>query len=66
MKWVSGALSPGIKQQGRESDYSPPSTAEVKKGGATPPLPHTLSSRHNSELIKQRDNFDFLSILRIM
>jgi hypothetical protein len=25
------ALSPGVKQQGRESDHSPPSSAEVKK-----------------------------------
>jgi hypothetical protein len=24
MQWVLGALSPGVKQQGRETDYSPP------------------------------------------
>jgi hypothetical protein len=28
---------------GREADYSPPSSAEVKKGGAILPLPHTSS-----------------------
>jgi hypothetical protein len=26
-------------QQGHEADHSPPSSAEVKNGGATPPLP---------------------------
>jgi hypothetical protein len=31
IQWVSGALSPGIKRPGREADYSPPTTAEVKK-----------------------------------
>jgi hypothetical protein len=30
MKWVPGALSPGVKRVGRDSDYSSPSTAEVK------------------------------------
>jgi hypothetical protein len=34
-------LSPsGLKQQGHETDRSPPFNAEVKKGGAIPPLPH--------------------------
>jgi hypothetical protein len=32
--WVSGALSLGVKREGREADHSPPSIAEVKKGGA--------------------------------
>lgn len=27
-----GALLPGVKWQGREVDYSPPLTAEVKRG----------------------------------
>jgi hypothetical protein len=26
-----GALSPGVKRQGREADHSPPASAEVKK-----------------------------------
>jgi hypothetical protein len=38
----TGALSPGIKWLGREADHSPPS-AEVKNGGAIPPLPDTPS-----------------------
>jgi hypothetical protein len=28
---VSGALSPGVKRQGREADLSPPASAEIKK-----------------------------------
>jgi hypothetical protein len=32
---------PGVKQQGRKADHSPPSSAEVKNGRATPPFLHT-------------------------
>jgi hypothetical protein len=35
--------STGVKRQRRESDHSPPSSAEVKKAGAIPPLPHASS-----------------------
>jgi hypothetical protein len=31
IQWVPGALSPGVKRQGRETDHSPPTTVEVKK-----------------------------------
>jgi hypothetical protein len=31
------------KQPGREADSSPPSSAEIKNGGAVPPLSHTTS-----------------------
>jgi hypothetical protein len=31
---------PGLKRPGREADHSHPSSAEVKNGGAIPPLPH--------------------------
>jgi hypothetical protein len=31
IQWVPGALSPGVKRQGREADHSPPTSAEVKK-----------------------------------
>jgi hypothetical protein len=37
---VSGAVSPGVKQQEREADRSSPSSAEVKNGGALPSLLH--------------------------
>jgi hypothetical protein len=43
IQWVLEALPPGVKQSGREADHSPPSSAEVKNGGAIPPLPHTSS-----------------------
>jgi hypothetical protein len=32
-----------VKRQGLESDHSPPFSAEVKNGGAIPPLPRTSS-----------------------
>jgi hypothetical protein len=32
----------GVKRPGRETDHSPPSSAEVKNGGAIPPLPLRL------------------------
>jgi hypothetical protein len=31
IQWVPGALSSGIKRQGREADHSTPTSAEVKK-----------------------------------
>jgi hypothetical protein len=36
IQWVPRSISPGVKRQGHKT----PSTAEVKKGGAIPPLPH--------------------------
>jgi hypothetical protein len=38
-----GFFPPGVKQLECEADDSPPSSAEVKNGGAIPPLPHTPS-----------------------
>jgi hypothetical protein len=31
IQWVPGALSPGVKRPGSETDHSPPTSAEVKK-----------------------------------
>jgi hypothetical protein len=45
IKSISGALSSRVKLRGREADHSSPSTAEIKNGGATSPLPHTSSWR---------------------
>jgi hypothetical protein len=45
IQWVPGALSSGVKRQGREADHSPPASAEVKKRGSIHPLPHTPSWR---------------------
>jgi hypothetical protein len=42
---VPGAHSPGVKQPGHEADHSPPFSAEVKNGGAIPPL-HDTSLWH--------------------
>jgi hypothetical protein len=36
-----GAVFPGVKWPDLEGDHSPPSSAEVKNGGAIYPLPHT-------------------------
>jgi hypothetical protein len=45
IQWVPGALSPGVKRKGREAGHSPPSSAEVKNGGAIPPVPNMPSWR---------------------
>jgi hypothetical protein len=29
-QWAQGAVSPGVKRQGRDADHSPPTSAEVK------------------------------------
>jgi hypothetical protein len=42
-QWVSGALSAWVKRKWREANHSPPSSTEVKNGGAIPPLPHISS-----------------------
>jgi hypothetical protein len=41
----TGDYSPRVKCPGREDQHSPPSSAEVKNGGAIPPLPDTSSWR---------------------
>jgi hypothetical protein len=39
---VRGALLLEVKRQGREADYSPRFSEDVKYGGAIPPLPIRL------------------------
>jgi hypothetical protein len=58
MQLVPFALSPRLKRPGGEAHHSPPSSAEIKKGGAMPPLHHT-------SFIKHRDNFTFFSFMSI-
>jgi hypothetical protein len=41
-QWESGVFPLGPKRQGHESDYSPPSDAEVMSIDG-PPVPHTPS-----------------------
>jgi hypothetical protein len=38
----TGALFPGVKQLGRETDHTPPSSDDIKNDGAMPLL-HTFS-----------------------
>jgi hypothetical protein len=45
IQWVAGAAPPDIKWQEREADHSPPSSVDVKNGGAVPPLAYTSSHR---------------------
>jgi hypothetical protein len=47
VQWVPGAIFPVVKLLGRGADYSLPSGAEVKNGGAIPPVPH-MSSWHSA------------------
>jgi hypothetical protein len=37
-QWIQRAISPEVKRPTREADHSSPSSAEVKNGGAIPPL----------------------------
>jgi hypothetical protein len=47
----TGALSSSFKRQKREAGHSSLSSAEVKNGGAIPPLVHTFL-RYGAYLIK--------------
>jgi hypothetical protein len=58
VQWVQSDLSVKVKRPGREADHSPSSSAELKNGGAIPPLPYK-SSWHSTSLIKYRDKFTF-------
>jgi hypothetical protein len=42
IQWVPEALSPGVKRPGREADYLPPASAEVKKKWVHTSTPHSL------------------------
>jgi hypothetical protein len=41
IQWEPGTLLLGVKRPVREADHSPPSSTEVKKTWAIPPLPST-------------------------
>jgi hypothetical protein len=58
MQWVSGSLSLGIKPPERETDHSPPSSAEVKEWVELYlHSPDTPSWRGAQLKRKHRDNF---------
>jgi hypothetical protein len=42
IQWEPAAHSPEVKRSGRVADYPPPSSADIKNGGAIPPLPHVF------------------------
>jgi hypothetical protein len=45
IQWVVGAVSPGVKWQGREADHSPPTSAKVKKTTCYYSLQITITHR---------------------
>jgi hypothetical protein len=51
-----------VKWPGLKTDDLPTCNADVKNGGAIPPLPH-MTSWHSAKLIKNRDNFIFYVIV---
>jgi hypothetical protein len=55
---VPGALSLGVRQQGREADHSPPSNAEVKEWVELY-LHSSITPSWRGAQLKQRDNFTF-------
>jgi hypothetical protein len=55
-QWVPGRISPRVKEQGRETDHSPPSSAKIKNGGVITPLPpYTFLAK--CQLLKHKGNF---------
>jgi hypothetical protein len=62
LQWAPGSPFLAVKRPRREADHSPPSSAEVKNGGAIPPLPH-LPSWHiygSTALVDLGHFFSFL------
>lgn len=55
---VPGALTSGVKRQEHEADYLLPCRAEAKKGVELY-LHSEMSSIHNAELTKHRDNISY-------
>jgi hypothetical protein len=50
IQWVSGGgdVSLEVKRLGHEADHSPPTSAQVKYGGAIPPLPGSTQPREDN------------------
>jgi hypothetical protein len=57
IQWVPGALPLGVKRPGRETDHSPPSSAEVKNEWSYTSTPQYAFMTWC--LVKHRDNFTF-------
>jgi hypothetical protein len=50
IQWVFRTLSPGVRRPEGEDDHSSSLSAQVKNGGAMPPLPH-ISLRCSASLL---------------
>jgi hypothetical protein len=57
IQWVTGVLSLGVKQPGREADHSTPCSAEVKEWVELYFCSPSTPSWHCAQLKKHRDNF---------
>jgi hypothetical protein len=62
IQWVPGALSPGAKRPGRKADHSPPSSAEVKNGGAIPSFPYMSSCLYSEGSCSKECMHGFLGL----
>jgi hypothetical protein len=62
--WLPEALSSKVKQQRMKLTTHLSSTAEVKNGGAIPPLPHSYSWQDGYS-IKHKENFTFYYLSHI-
>jgi hypothetical protein len=60
----TGALFPGVKRPGRETDHSPTTSAEITKIWIYTSTPHT-SLRRSAWLVKHRANFTFYIIILV-
>jgi hypothetical protein len=58
MKWVAGAISPGVKRPEHEAHRSSPSSAEMNNGGAIPPFPPIVLNE-----LSTRKHLPFYSML---
>jgi hypothetical protein len=58
IQWAPWALSSGVRRSGSEVDHSPPSSAEVKNGGAIPQFLIRLLGVVIS-IIKHKNNSNF-------
>jgi hypothetical protein len=58
IQWEPGALSFGIKRPGREANYSPPSSAEVKNAWSYISSQYAFMAWYSVKK-KHRDNFTF-------
>jgi hypothetical protein len=66
MIWILGALSPGVKWLGHETDHSPPNSAKVKKTWIYTSTPPHTSSWRSASSVKHRNYFIIIHIFNII